>query len=194
MTYQTIVIRMNRRWAWWTLGMAVLGVVSSAWLMYTGLRPGRPDPGTGWLLAATSLVGVVAFAYAGWVAVRTIHSPYRLELSPSHLAFFTPAYDLRVPWERVAGIALADVDRRIGCALVFDDVAAVAEGAAFHSASAPKGAVRSAARMQERMEGCFRDTGYHLGIPHRILERGPEALAKLLTQARTGELWQEAAE
>jgi hypothetical protein len=189
MSNETVVVHKNRRWAWWTLGMIALGLPVSAWFLYLGLRPGRP--GVGWALVAFGLLGLVAFGTYGWTVIRTLRSPWRLELAPSHLTLYTPAYDLRVPWERVVGIVVDEVDRRPGCALIFDDAAAVAEGAVFHRASAPPGAVTNAARMRARMEEAFRQQGYHLGIPRLILELGPEALAALLARARTGDLWQE---
>jgi hypothetical protein len=192
MSLKPVVVRMNRRWARWALVLAALGVAASAFLIFSGLWPGRPNPGTGWLYAASGLVGAAAFIYAGGVAIRALLSPWRLEVSPSHLALLTPAYDLRVPWEQVAGIALANVDRRAGCALVFEDAAVVAAGATFRRPSGQESAVGSAVKMLERMQVTFRDLGYHLGVPERVLELKPEALARLLTQAKTGELWQEA--
>jgi len=189
MTNDTIVIRKNRRWGIWALAMCALGLPVSAWFLSLGLRSGRP--GLGWTLTAFGLLGLVAFSAYGWMIVRTLRSPWRLELTRSHLALYTPAYDLRVPWEHVAGIAADEVDRRLGCVLVFEDPAAVAEGAVFRRAQAPPGAVTGAARMRARMEETFRQKGYHLGIPGRILELAPEPLAALLARARTGELWQD---
>jgi hypothetical protein len=192
MTNDTIVIHKNRHWGFWALVLCALGLPVSALFLYLGFRPGRP--GLGWALAAFGLLGLVAFAGYGWMVIRTLRSPWRLELTRSHLALYTPAYDLGVPWEHVAGIAVDEVDRRLGCALVFEDPAAVAEGAVFRRTQAPRGAVTSAARMLARMEGTFRQRGYHLGIPGRILELAPEPLAALLARARTGELWQDGRE
>jgi hypothetical protein len=44
------------------------------------------------------------------------------------------------------------------------------------------------------MEENFDRTGYHLAIPGRILEMGPDELAGILVKARTGELWQKEVE
>jgi hypothetical protein len=55
-------------------------------------------------------------------------------------------------------------------------------------------AVTDAQTMQARMEENFDLTGYHLAIPGRILEMGPDELARILVKARTGELWQEEVE
>ena len=181
-------VRKNRAWGWWALAMIGLGLPVSAWFVYLGLRSSRA--GLGWMLMAFGLLGLAAFATYGWMVIRTLRSPWHLAVSPSHLTLSTPAYDLRVPWDRVVGIAVDEVDRRLGCVLVFDDASAVAEGATFRRAPAPPGAVTNAARMRARMEESFRQQGYHLGIPGRILELGPEALAALLARARTGELWQ----
>jgi hypothetical protein len=192
MTGETIVVRNNRLWAWWALAMITAGLFFSGWLLSIGLRPGRA--GLSSMTGIMGILGLIAFSFCGWAAVRTLRAPWRLELSRARLTFFTRAYDLSVPWERVSGIAVTEVDRRPGCALVFDDVAAVVEGARFHPARAAQGAVASAPQMRERMEGSFRRAGYHLGIPARVLELGPEPLARLLARARTGELWQEAVE
>ncbi|HNS51020.1 MAG TPA: hypothetical protein PKO09_07540 [Anaerolineae bacterium] len=192
MTGDTIVVRSNRLWGWWALAMIAVGLLFSVWLISISSRPGRA--GLSSMTGTMGLLGLLAFAVCGWIVIRALRAPWRLELSRTRLTFFTSGYDLSVPWERVSGIAVAEVDRRPGCALVFDDLAAVVEGVRFHAAGAAHGAVVSAPQMQERMEASFRRAGYHLGIPARVLEMGPVHLAKLLALARTGELWQEAAE
>jgi hypothetical protein len=52
--------------------------------------------------------------------------------------------------------------------------------------------VTDAETMLARMKESYEKLGYHLGIPGRLLEKGPEELAEFLTKARTGQLWQEA--
>ena len=192
MTNETVVVRNNRLWAWWALAMIAAGLFFSGWLLSISLRPGRASLSS--MTGIMGILGLIVFSFCGWAAIRTLRAPWRLELSRTQLTFFTRAYDLSVPWERVSGIAVTEVDRRPGCALVFDDVAAAVEGARFHPVRAAQGAVASASQMRDRMEGSFRRAGYHLGIPARVLELGPEPLAKLLARARTGDLWQEAIE
>ncbi len=51
-----------------------------------------------------------------------------------------------------------------------------------------------ASMMQAQMEANFRQLGYHLGIPGRILEMNADELAGFLARARTGELWGEEAQ
>ena len=177
----------NRQRAFWALAMIGLALAVSGWFLYTGLRPGRP--GVGWVAALFGLMGLVAFGGYAAMILRTLRSPWNLTLTPSHLSLSTETYDLTVRWAGVAGIAVDEVDRRLGCVLVFDDVAEVVRHSVFRRAPAGVQAVTSAARMQARLEESFRQRGYHLGIPGRILEVGPEALAQLLAQARTGELW-----
>ena len=84
-----------------------------------------------------------------------------------------------------------EVNRKPGCVLVLEDPAAVAQAATFRVKAERRNAVTDAAVMQARMEASFDDNGYHLAIPGRLLELGPEALADLLTRARRGVLWQE---
>jgi hypothetical protein len=189
-----IVVRLNRAWSRWALAADALLLLASAWFLTSGLQAMRSRGSAGLMLIVIGVVGVAAAAYFARVSLRTLRAPWRLEVSRSHMALYTQAYDLRVPWEQVTGIVVSEVDRRLGCALVFADAAAVAQGAEFHRVPGLRDAVRDAERMRERMEECFSKTGYHLGIRDRALELGPEALAKLLAGARTGELWQERAE
>jgi hypothetical protein len=184
-----LVVGKNRQRAFWALIMIGSALAVSGWFLYIGLGPGRP--GVGWVAALFGLMGLVAFSSYAAMILGTLRSPWNLTITPSHLSLSTETYDLRVPWAQVAGIAVDEVDRRLGCALVFDDVAEVARHSVFRRAPAGPEAVTNAARMQARMEDSFRQRGYHLGIPGRILELGPEALARLLAQARTGELWKE---
>jgi hypothetical protein len=45
--------------------------------------------------------------------------------------------------------------------------------------------------MLSRLEENYDCSSYHLVIPGKILETGPDELAELLTQGRTGRLWSE---
>ena len=184
-----ITLRKNRQRAFWSLVIAFCGLAVSGLFLFLGLQSGRP--GVGWTMVLFGLLGLVAFGGFAAMVIRTMRSPWHLTVNPSHLALYTPTYDLKVRWERVAGIAVAEVNRRPGCVLVFDDVTAVVQSATFHGVPAPPDAVTNATRMQARMQENLKAGGYHLGIPGRILELGPEALAELLTRGRTGELWQE---
>lgn len=83
------------------------------------------------------------------------------------------------------------VDRKPGTVLVLEDPAVVVERARFHGRSNHADAVTDARTMAARMQENFDLTGYHLAIPGRILEIGPEELAELLVKARTGQLWKE---
>jgi hypothetical protein len=141
----------------------------SGWLFYTGLQPGKPF--VAWALVAFGVAGLVAFSVAAVAVIRTMRAPWHLALSPSSLVLSTPAYDLDVPWERITGIAVDEVNRR------------------FRDLTTRRGTVADAATMRDRMEENYGNCGYHLGIPGRILELGPDELAGLLAQARTGALW-----
>lgn len=190
MTHSTkaIVVEKNRKWALWSL-VIILGFIPiSLWLMTLGLQPGRPD--VGWSLVLFGVLGVVAFGGSAILILRTVRAPWHLEIEPAHLELVTPTYDLVVPWDSVVGIAVDKVNRRPGCVLVFEDVAAVSAGARFHRKSSRPDAVTNARTMQARMEENFDLWGYHFGIPGRILEMGPEELAGLLARARTGKLWE----
>jgi hypothetical protein len=186
---EPIVIRKNRKRAFWSLVIVFFFVPISGWLVFMGLQPGRPD--VAWALIAIGLVGLVAFAGSTARIVGTMRAPWRLELLSSHMTFYTPTYDLEAPWDLIAGIAVDEVNRKPGCVLIFEDVAAVASRTTFHQTQA-KGpyAVVDAPTMQARMEENFESTGYHLAIPGRILEMGPDELAGTLVRARKGRLWQ----
>jgi hypothetical protein len=161
----------------------------SGWLLYTGLLPGRPD--VAWAMIIFGVAGLAAFAASAAAIIRTMRSPWHLALDPTRLVLHTPTYDLDVPWERISGIVVDDVNRKPGCALIFDDPAAVVQGATFHTASERPGAVNDAATMRTRLQENYERGGYHLGIPGRLLELGPHALAERLVMARTGQLWKE---
>jgi hypothetical protein len=183
-----IIVHKNRKRAIWSLIIIFFFVPISAWLVFLGLQPGRAD--ISWSLVLFGVLGVVAFGGSAILIIQTMRAPWHLAVSPAHLALYTPTYDLVVPWDYIAGIAVDEVARRPGCVLIFEDVSAVVQRAEFHRRSSRPDAVVNARTMQTRMEENFDAWGYHLAIPGRILEMGPEELAGLLAKARTGTLWQ----
>jgi hypothetical protein len=186
---EPITIGKNRKRAFWSLAIILFMVPISVLLIILGLQPGRPD--VAWSLVLFGAVGLLAFVGAAIAIVRTMRAPWHLALSPAHLALYTANYDLRVPWDQIKGIAVDEVNRKPGCALVFEDVEAVVKGAEFHVQTSRRDAVTDAATMQARMEENLAAVGYHLGIPGRLLEKGPDELAELMVKARTGRLWEE---
>mgnify|MGYP005846263815 CR=1 FL=1 len=184
---EAIVIHKNRKRALWALVIIFFMIPVSGWLLVLGLRSGRPE--IGWSMVLFGALGLVVFGGSAVAIIRIMRAPWHLALTPEAFTLCSPTYDLRVPWDRIAGIAVAEVNRRLGCVLVFDDVAAVARSAVFHPNSRRPDAITGAAEMQARMEENLTLWGYHLGLPGRMLEMGPEPLAELLTRARTGELW-----
>jgi hypothetical protein len=185
---QPIVIHKNRKRAFWSLIIILCMVPVSVAILYLGLQPGRPD--VGWIMVSFGVLGVAIFSASAVLIIRTIRAPWRLELSPQHLVLYAPPYDLVVRWADILGIAVDKVDSRPGCVLVFDDVASVVQGATFHQSKA-RNAVDNAEAMRRQMEENFRISGYHLVIPGRLLEMGPDELAELLAAARMGEQWRE---
>jgi hypothetical protein len=183
-----IIVDKNRTRAFWSLVIVLFFVPVSAVMIYLGLQPGRPD--ISWAIILFGVLGVLAFGSAAVRIIRTMRAPWRLELSPRHLALYTPNYDLHIPWDSIAGIAVDAVSRRPGCVLIFEDVEAVVRHARFHGRSSHREAITDARTMQARMEQNLDRLGYHLGIPGRMLEMGAEELAGLLAEARTGALWQ----
>jgi hypothetical protein len=131
----------------------------------------------------------VAFGGSAILIIQTMRAPWHLAVSPAHLALYTPTYDLQIPWDCIAGIAVDEVARRPGCVLILEDVTAVVQRATFHGRSKRPDAVVNARTMQARLEENLDAWGYHLAIPGRILEMGPEELAELLVKGRTGALW-----
>jgi hypothetical protein len=179
----SIIVEKNRKRGAAALIIVIFFVPISVWLVILGLQPGRPD--VSWALVLFGSLGVLAFGASGFLVIRTIRAPWHLEVSPSHLALYTPTYDLKVPWEKIAGIAVDEVNRRLCCVLIFEDVASLVQGAEFHGNSKRPDAVTGPGTMQARMNENFDLWGYHLAIPGRILEMGPEELADLLAQAKS---------
>ena len=184
---EPIIVEKNRKRAFWSLIIILFFVPISGWLVYLGLQPGRPD--VSWALVLFGVIGLVAFTVSALRVIRTMRAPWRLVLSPSQLAIYTPYYDLDIPWQRIVGIAVDEVSRRPGCVLIFDDIEATVDGASFHRLANRPDIVTDAQTMQARMKETRQISGYHLGIPGRILELSPDELADLLAKARTGDLW-----
>jgi hypothetical protein len=184
---EPIVVEKNRKRALWSLIIILFFVPISGWLVYLGLQPGRPD--VSWALVLFGVIGLVAFTASALRVIHTMRAPWRLVLSSSQLAIYTPYYDLVIPWQRIVGIAVDEVSRRPGCALIFDDIETTVDGAKFHGQASRPDIVTDARTMQARMKETREISGYHLGIPGRILELGPDELADLLAKARTGDLW-----
>jgi hypothetical protein len=181
-----IVVRKNRKRAFWALLLIGFMLLVSLVLLIVGLVD---RTGVLWTLVWLGLVGVVGFGGSAALVIRTMRSPWHVAVSPTHLRLHTPTYLIDVPWENVAGIAVDEVNWRDGCTLVFEDPASVAESARFLARSSRPDIVTDAGTMLARMEDCYVDLGYHLGIPGRLLEKGPKELAELLSQACTGQLW-----
>lgn len=180
---RSIIVEKNRQRGLAALMIVLFFVPISIWLVLWGLQPGRPD--VSWALVLFGFLGVLAFGASGVLVIRVMRGPWRLEISPAHLALYTPTYDLKVPWEQIAGIAVDEVNRRLCCVLVIENVASVVQGTEFHNRSGRPDAVTDPGMMQARMEENFHLHGYHLVIPSRILEIGPEKLAELLTEAKS---------
>ncbi len=185
---EPIIVHKNRKRAFWALVIVVFFIPISAVLVFLGLQPGRPD--ISWALLAFGLVGLVAFGGSTVRIIQTMRTPWRLEIAPAHMKLYTPTYDLEVPWDLITGIAVDEANRKPACVLIVEDVGAVASRATFHGQTKRLDAVTDAQTMQARMEENFTLTGYHLAIPGRILEMGPDELAGRLVEARTGQLWQ----
>jgi hypothetical protein len=189
---ETIVVQKNQRRAFWALIIVLFFVPVSGLLVYLGSRPGREE--ISWVIIAFGLIGLVAFSWSAVMIVRTMRSPWRLEVDPAALVLYTPGYDLEVPWDAVVAIGVDRVSRRPGCVLIFEDVEAVVQRTRFHAKAAGRGAITDATMMQVQMEANFQQLGYHLGIPGRILEMDADELGEFLARARTGELWREEAQ
>ena len=189
---ETITVQKNQRRALWALIIVLFFVPVSGMLVYLGSRPGRED--IGWAIIGFGLIGLVTFSWSAVMIVRTMRSSWRLEVGPAALVLYTPGYDLEVPWDTVVGIAVDRVARKPGCVLIFEDVEAAVQRTRFHARSTGRGAVTNASMMQAQMEANFRQLGYHLGIPGRILEMNADELAGFLARARTGDLWREEAQ
>ena len=136
---ETIVVQKNQRRAFWALIIVLFFVPVSGLLVYLGSRPGREE--ISWVIIAFGLIGLVAFSWSAVMIVRTMRSPWRLEVDPAALVLYTPGYDLEVPWDAVVAIGVDRVSRRPGCVLIFEDVEAVVQRIRFHAKAAGRGAI-----------------------------------------------------
>jgi hypothetical protein len=183
----TILVEKNRQRAFWALVIVGFMALVSLVLLLTGLLGSQT--GILWMPVWLGTLGLIGFGASAAIVVRTMRRPWHLAVDPEQLRLHTPTYRLAVPWDQVTGIAVDEVNFRLGCVLLFEDPAVVAQGARFHARSTNPEHVTDAGTMLARMEETYAKMGYHLGIPGRILEKGPEELAEFLTRARTGTLW-----
>ncbi len=184
----TIIVEKNRQRAFWALVIVGFMALVSTVLLLTGLLN---RSGILWTVVWLGALGLIGFGTSAAMVIQTMRAPWHLALSPTHLTLHTPTYRLQVPWQNVAGIAVDEVNFRHGCVLIFEDPAAVAHQTRFLARSTRPDLVTNSQTMLARMEENYDKLGYHLGIPGRILEKGPEELAELLTEARTGRLWEQ---
>jgi len=183
------IVEKNRQRAVWAMAIVAFMAVVSLILVLTGLL-GADE--VLWTPVWLGVVGLIGFAASAVLIVRTMGAPWHLAAAPDGLHLQTPMYVLDVPWQRIAGIAVDEVNFREGAVLVFDDPAAVVEGVRFTMRSNRPDMISDPATMLARMAENYQALGYHLGIPGRILELGPQELAQFLTRARTGDLWNSA--
>jgi hypothetical protein len=186
-----IIVEKNRKRAFGALALICFMFLVSVVLLVVGLVG---KSGVLWTLVWLGLLGLLGFGGSAGLVIHTMCSPWHLAVSPTHLRLHTPTYVVNVPWENVAGIAVDEVNWRDGCTLVFGDPASVAQGTRFLARSTRPDIVTDAVTMLARMEDCYANLGYHLGIPGRLLEKGPAELADLLSKACTGRLWEQAEE
>jgi hypothetical protein len=184
---ETIVVQKNRQRATWALVIIVFMCLVSLVLILAGLLG---QGGVLWTPIWLGTIGLLGFGASAAMVISTVRSPWHLAVDPAGLRLRTQTYLLEVPWENVAGIGVDEVNFREGCVLVFEDPAAAAGGTRFLARSTRPDIITDTETMLARMEDNHRDLGYHLGIPGRILEMGPEELARFLAEARTGALWQ----
>ncbi|MGD8397245.1 MAG: hypothetical protein PVG11_00165, partial [Anaerolineae bacterium] len=177
----------NRQRAFWGLAIVAFMSLVSLILILTGLFG---SGGVLWVPVWLGVVGLLGFGVSAAMIVRTLRAPWHLALHPGGLRLHTPMYVLDVPWGQVTGIGVDEVSFREGVVLVFDDPAEVVSRADFYMRSSRPDLISDRATMLARMEENFEALGYHLGIPGRILEMGPQELAELLARARRGGLWE----
>lgn len=185
---ETIIVQKNRQRAFWALAIIVFMCLVSLVLILAGVLGGDEVL---WVPIWLGTIGLLGFGASALLVVQTLRSPWHLAVDPAGLRLRTQTYVLEVPWDNVAGIGVNEVNFREGCVLVFEDPAAAAQGARFLVRSSRPDIITDREAMMARMEENHQALGYHLGIPGRILELGPEELARFLARARTGALWQE---
>jgi hypothetical protein len=184
----TLIVGKNRQRALWALVIVAFMSLASLVLILAGvLNQGEVLWTPVWL----GTVGLLGFGASAAMIVQTMRSPWHLAVEPGGLRLRTQTYLLEVPWDNVAGIGVDEVNFREGCVLIFEDPGAAAEGTRFLVRARQPDIITDRAAMLARMEENYRVLGYHLGIPGRILEMGPQELARFLAGARTGSLWQD---
>lgn len=182
-----IIVGKNRKRAFGALLIVGLMTLVSIALVLAGVMGGAAVRwGPVWL----GTVGLLGFGFSAALVIQTMRSPWHLAVSLGGLEIRTRAYVLKVPWDQIAGIAVDEVNFREGCALLFENPAAVVAEAKFLVRSDHPDIVTDQETMLARMMENHRRLGYHFGIPGRILELGPEELAQFLAKARTGSLWE----
>lgn len=187
-TREIIVVEKNRQRAFWALVICGFVCLVSAALVVTGLLQ---QQGILWPLVTPGTVGLIGFGAGAWMVISTMRSPWNLSLDPTQLTLRTQTYTISIPWENIASIGVTEVNFRPGCVLVFEDAAEAVKRTQFHARSNRADIITDADAMLARMEYNFENLGYHLGIPGRMLEKGAEELAELLTNGCTGKLWLE---
>jgi hypothetical protein len=182
----TFIIDKNRQRATWALVIVAFMIVVSLALVATGFF-GADD--VLWTPVWLGLVGLIGFGASAAPIVQTMRAPWHLAAGIEGLRLHTPMYMLDVPWQQIVGIGVDEVNFREGAVLVFANPATVIEGVRFTMRSNRPDMISDPATMLKRMEENYATLGYHLGIPGRILELGPQELAEFLMRARTGDLW-----
>jgi len=182
----TFIIEKNRQRATWALAIVAFMAVVSLVLVVTGFF-GADE--VLWTPVWLGAVGLIGFGASAALIVQTMRSPWHLAVNRQDLRLHTPMYVLDVPWQQIVGIGVDEVNFREGVVLVFADPAEVVKGVRFTMRSNRPDMISDPQTMLKRMEDNYGSLGYHLGIPGRILEMGPQELAEFLTRARTGDLW-----
>ena len=184
----TIVVQKNRQRGTWALVIIAFMCLISLVLIVAGVLS---RDGVLWVPIWLGTVGLLGFGASAAMVVSTLRSPWHLAVDPAGLRLRTQTYLLEVPWDNVAGIGVDEVSFRQGCVLVFEDPAAAARSTRFLARSTRPDIITDPETMLARMEENHGHLGYHLGIPGHILEMGPEDLARFLSEACTGALWQD---
>lgn len=183
----TLIVGKNRQRGFWALAIVAFMTLVSLVLILAGVLN---QAEVLWTPVWLGTVGLLGFGVSAAMILRTLRSPWHLAVHPGGLRVRTQTYLLEVPWENVAGIGVDEVNFREGCVLVFENPAAAVDGTRFLVRARQPDIITDREAMLARMEENYRVLGYHLGIPGRILEMGPEELAQFLADARTGKLWQ----
>lgn len=187
----TLIVGKNRQRAFWALVIVAFMILVSLVLILAGVLS-RDD--ILWAPIWLGTVGLLGFGASVVPIVQTLRSPWHLAVNPGGLRLRTQTYVMEVPWDNVAGIGVDEVNAREGCVLVFEEPSAVAAGTRFLVRTKQPIVITDREAMLARMQENYRVLGYHLGIPGRILEMGPQELAQFLANARAGLLWEDGGE